>query len=173
MKLPLSSLFEEAIKIAKSQVPSPQPWEAIRHVTQNQLLKAQVVRDENSKPLPDQWSSGRHVVAVLAENWRYHAVGEILLALFESDNVTGKDVANICRSIWGSTGGEAEEEFHRVMEHLSEEVRLVEEDKGGVFRVKRPKSQESGPSPLATRMDRTQPVKEIAFEPDELKEVIQ
>jgi hypothetical protein len=57
-KLPLSSLIESAIEIARKQVPQPQPWEAMRHVTQNQLLKAQIALDADDKPLPDRWDSG-------------------------------------------------------------------------------------------------------------------
>jgi len=145
--LPLSSLIEAAIERAKKLLPPGQPWEAIRHVTQNQILKAQVALDGEGKPLPDRWDSGKRTVHRLADNWQVRAVGEILLALFESDDVTGKDIANVCRSVWGASSSEALAELYRVMEYLTDVARVVEEDKGGVFRVKRPRIQDAAPSP--------------------------
>lgn len=172
-KMALSSLVEAAVNGAKVHLPGPQPWEAIRHVTQNQLLKAQVARDESNRPLPDHWTSGKRIVHSLSDRWRVRVVGEILLALFESENVTGHDVANVCRSVWGSAGGESQAEFHEVMEYLTEEVRVVSEDKGGVFRVKRQQAPELAPVPASGRAERTASIAEGIQAEDESPDLVQ
>jgi len=173
-KLPFSSLIEAAIISAKTQLPQPQPWEAIRQVTQNQLLKlkAQAALDSDGKPLPDRWDSGRRLVHRLADHWQLRAIGEILMVLFESDNVTGHDIVNVCRSVWGSSSSEALAELYRVMEYLTDVARVVEEDKSGVFRVKRHQVQDAAPSHIAPRTERIAPVTDQGIALDESKDIV-
>jgi hypothetical protein len=127
---------------------------------------------EDDKPLPHRWDSGRRIVGRLANGWQIRAVGEILLALFESDDVTGHDVANVCRSVWGSSGSEALAELYRVMEYLTDVARVVEEDKSGVFRVKR-QPQDDVAAPSSPRTERAAPAPDQAQALEESKDVIQ
>jgi hypothetical protein len=162
IKLSLSAFVSAAVARAKDSCPGGEPWEAIRHVTQAQLLKAQVVRNETGDPLPVHWTSGSRIVCSLAPNWRLRTVGEILLAVFEAGNVTGQDVANICRSVWGSSEGPALDEFHAVMDYLMNDAHVVEEDTAGVFRVKRPKPNDRPIPGTTVRTERGIPASESA-----------
>jgi hypothetical protein len=154
-KLSLSALVEAAIAEVQASVPVGQPWEAIRNVTQSQLLKAQVVLNEHGEPLPDRWQSGGRIVHRLADDWHVRAEGEILMALFENENVTGSDIANICRSVWGSRNSDAQAAFFLVMEYLTEKAQVVEEDKSGVFRVKRHLPEDKNSMSSKQLLDRT------------------
>jgi len=146
-KRPLAGLVEAAIRTAERDMPgSTQPWTAIRFVTQRQLLRSGAALDERGKPLPDNWSSGRTIVHAFAPDWRMRAEGEILLALFTAQEVTGDHLVDIARSVWGSSGADALSMAQAVLELLIATQR-VEEDESGVFRVKRTLEAASVPQP--------------------------
>jgi hypothetical protein len=170
--LSLSSLIEAAVEKAKGQLPT-QPWPAIRHVTQNQLLKAQAVLDADGKPLPDRWDSGKRIVHRLADDWQVRASGEILIALFEATAITGQELVNVCRSVWGSSGGDALDELYRVMEYLTDVACIVQEDNSGFFRVKRQQVQTITSLPIASRIERIASESETGTAIDEPKDLIQ
>ena len=149
--LSFDALVEAAIQSAKGSMPgSPQPWTAIRFVTARQLLRAGVVLDEQEKPLPNAWSSGSKIVHRLAHDWMQRAEGEILLALFAAQDVTGDQLVDIARSVWGSSSAEALSRVRAVLQHLIDAGR-VQEDERGVFRVKRaPAAEQTTSSTSAT-----------------------
>lgn len=145
-ELSFDALIEAAIQSARTSMPGlPQPWTAIRFVTARQLLRAGVVLDKQDKPLPNNWSSGSIVVHRLPPGWVQRAEGEILVALFAGQDVTGDQLADIARSVWGSSSAEALAKVRAVVHYLVE-VDRVQEDDRGVFRVKRAQPVEQGTS---------------------------
>src|ERR1019366_6115278 len=92
-------------------------------------------------PLPDHWSSGNVIVNRLAPDWVRRAEAEILLALFAMQDVTGDQLVDVARSVWGSSSAEALSKVQAVLLVLIDAGRLQEDDRG-VFRVKRSPIQE-------------------------------
>lgn len=147
-KLSFRSFVEAALESAKAQmVNSTQPWTAIRFTTERQLLRSGAVLDERGKSLPDHWSSGNLIVHRLAPDWVRRAEGEILLALFAVQEVTGDQLVDIARSVWGSSSAEAISKVQGVLQLLIDAGRVQEDDRG-VFRVKRASSSEQTVSSL-------------------------
>jgi DNA-binding winged helix-turn-helix (wHTH) protein len=135
-KLSLGALVEAAVHNARTLLgESAQPWAAIRAVTEKQLLRSGAVLDERGHALPDEWSSKTLLVHRLAENWRSLAEAEILLALFGAQDVTGAQLMDIARSVWGASSAEAVSKAHIVLQLLIASGRVQEDDRG-VFRVK-------------------------------------
>jgi hypothetical protein len=135
--LAFNALIEAAIQKSRMEMAdSPQPWSTIRSVTVRQLLGAGVALDEKGKPLPHNWSSGNVVVQRLAPDWVLRAEGEILLALFAAQDVTGDHLIDIARSVWGSSSADALSKVQVVLQALIDGDR-VHEDDHGIFRVKR------------------------------------
>lgn len=134
--LRLCELVDSAIAVAQTKLPSPQPWPAIRQVTIRQILRAGVALDAGGEALPNSWAGAHAVVTNFSMDWEKKVEGEILLALFGAQEVSGEDLRNIARSVWGSGNSEAEGKAHGVIQYLIEAGRL-EEDGSGVFRVRR------------------------------------
>jgi DNA-binding winged helix-turn-helix (wHTH) protein len=135
-RLPLSGLVEAAVQKAKEQMgESAQPWAAIRAVTEKQLLQAGVALDSDGWPLANAWSSKRLVVHCLAGDWRRRVEGEIILALFEEQDVAGDQLLDVARAVWGSGSGEALSRVQSTLQKLIEADRVQEDDRG-IFRVK-------------------------------------
>ena len=82
----------------------------------------------------------------LAPDWQLRTEAEILLALFEVEEVTGEDLLNVRRSIWGSSEAAALEKLYAVMNHLTESG-CLQEDSGEVFRVERGQAPSRSPLP--------------------------
>jgi hypothetical protein len=142
-------LLDASLQKAKSAMAErglpDQPWPAILRVTERQLLRAGVLLASDGKPLPNSWQSGRCQVFALAPNWVTRVEGEILLALFSVQDVTGSQLADIARSLYGSASPDAINQVQEVVEYLMK-VPLLDEDTSGVFRVKRASHAESAPS---------------------------
>jgi hypothetical protein len=137
VRLQLHVFVTMAVKAAIAQHPNVAPMrKQLEQATQQQLLRARVALDEHGRPLPDNWKSGVSVVDRLAPNAVKKLEAEILATLLAAEDITGDDVDDIARCLYGSADEPTNVlKVHDLLKFLIDNDRVYE-DKRGVFRVK-------------------------------------